>query len=181
MSFMPTDHYSSGQVVFEEGYPADGVYLICSGKVKVVKYRAGKEILLATLGEGSIFGEMAFIDSRPRSATVIAIEDTWCYKHNKDVFLDKIKNLDPKIKMIFQNLVDVVKEKSKAQVLIDHGSIHTLDDIEIKDNPNIDATVLTPSRTRSELMSDKSIQKKVAELDLFMRTLFESLVEIAYD
>ena len=175
MTFTPTDHYKSGQTLFEEGYPADGVYLVCSGKVKVVKNRAGKDIVLATLGENAIFGEMAFIDSRPRSATVIATEDTWCYKHNKDIFMEKLNNLDPELSTIFQDLVSVIKEKSKAKVFIDHGSIHPLDD-----NTEVDTTLTTPTRSKIDLLSDKKIHKKVSELDLFMRTLFENLVEIAY-
>lgn len=177
---MPTDHYKIGETIFEEGYPADGVYLICSGKVQINKSRAGKDIILATLGEGKIFGEMAFIDSRPRSATVIAVEDTWCYKHNKDVFLEKIKNLDPIVARVFQDLVGVVREKSKAQVLIDHSKIHPLSDADIKDHLNIDVTTTTPSRSKADLLSDKKIQEKISEMDLFMRTLFDSLVEIAY-
>ncbi len=177
---MPTDHYKAGQIIFEEGYPADGVYLICSGKVKIVKNRNDKEIEHAVLGEDTIFGEMAFIDERPRSATVIAIADTWCYKHNKDVFHAKIKPLDPALAKIFQDLVGVIREKSKAKVVIDHGSIHPIHDFDMNGNMNIDLSTIQPSRPKSDILSDKKIQAKVAELDLFMRTLFTSLVDIAY-
>lgn len=177
---MPTDHYKTGQIIFEEGYPADGVYFICSGKVKITKNRNNKETELATLGEGSIFGEMAFIDERPRSATVIAIEDTWCYKHNKDVFLRKIKDLDPALSKTFHDLVDIIREKSKAKVLIDHGSIHPLSDADYNGKMSINLTEIRPNIPKPDLLSDKNIYTKITELDLFMRTLFSSLVDIAY-
>jgi len=179
MEFMPTDHYNAGQVIFEEGYPADGVYFICSGKVDISNRRGDKRTHLATLGEGSIFGEMAFIDERPRTATVTAIEDTWCYRHNKDSFLAKIKGLDPAVSRIFHDLVEVVGAKNKAQVLIDHGKIHSLYDAG-NSGIYIDETAITPSRPKSELLADKNLQAKISELDLFMRTLFSSLVDIAY-
>jgi CRP-like cAMP-binding protein len=180
MSFMPTDHYKAGDVIFEEGYAADGVYLICSGQVKVIKKRAGQEIILANLGEEKIFGEMAFIDERPRSATVIATEDTWCYKHNKDVFFAKIKALDPSVSAIFHELVDVIKEKSNAQVLIDHGNIRPITDFGLGSNINLGHSSVLPSRSKIDLLADKKLHKKVDDMDLFMRTLFASLVEIAY-
>lgn len=181
MDFMPTDHFKTGAVIFEEGYPADGVYLICSGQVKVIRNRAGTEITLATLGEGSIFGEMAFINARPRSATVIATEDTWCYKHNKDVFQSKIQSLDPMVSSIFNELVFVIKEKSKAKVLIDHGNIHSvMDRDDLGSNMNLGHTSPIPSRSKADLLADKKLKKKIDDLDIFMRTLFASLVEIAY-
>lgn len=180
MNFMPTDHYKAGEVIFEEGYAADGVYLICSGKVNVVKKRAGKDIVLSSLGEGNIFGEMAFIDERPRSATVVATEDTWCYKHNKDVFLGKIKALDPSVSQVFHELTDVIKEKSKAQVLIDHGNVHPILDQGSGSNFNAGYHSPIPSRSKEDLLSDKKLKQKVANMDMFMRTLFSSLVEIAY-
>jgi CRP-like cAMP-binding protein len=180
MSFMPTDHYKVNEVIFEEGFPADGVYLICSGKVKIIKKRNDREIELARLGEGAIFGEMAFIDERPRSATVVAIEDTWCYKHNKDVFLGKIKALDPVLSKLFHDLVEVVREKSKAKVIIDHGSIHPSYDSDMDIGAAVNLANIRPSRSRENLMADKKIMGKVAELDLFMRNIFTSLVDISY-
>lgn len=62
----------------EEAEDGDSFYLISAGRVRVVRDRAGHEELLAHLGPGEFFGETALLDGKPRSATVIAEEDTRC-------------------------------------------------------------------------------------------------------
>ncbi len=64
--------YSSGERVIEEGDSGDSMYLISSGRAKVIAHVMGKEIELAELGEGDLFGEVAFLTGRPRTAEVIA-------------------------------------------------------------------------------------------------------------
>lgn len=65
------DHY-----LFREGDPPDAMYVVKSGKLAVVKAKANSEIFLAEIGPGSMVGEMAFFDSKPRSASVKAVKDT---------------------------------------------------------------------------------------------------------
>ncbi len=62
-----------GTVIFEAGDEASDVFVLASGKVKIVTLSPeGKELILATLGAGQVFGEMALIESAPRSASAIA-------------------------------------------------------------------------------------------------------------
>lgn len=68
----PLRDYKAGDVIFREGDPAEEMYVIKAGSVEV---RAGNR-LLATLGERTIFGEMALIDHGSRSATAVAVSDT---------------------------------------------------------------------------------------------------------
>jgi CRP/FNR family cyclic AMP-dependent transcriptional regulator len=61
-------------VVFHAGDEADAVFVISSGKVKVVTTSTdGKEFILTVLGAGQVFGEMALIEAAPRSASVITL------------------------------------------------------------------------------------------------------------
>ena len=61
-------------VIFHAGDPADAVYVISNGKVKVVTTSTdGKEFILTVLGAGQVFGEMALIESATRSASVITL------------------------------------------------------------------------------------------------------------
>ncbi|OGA31353.1 MAG: hypothetical protein A3F77_11630 [Betaproteobacteria bacterium RIFCSPLOWO2_12_FULL_67_28] len=64
-----------GSMLMAEGDATDSLYMIISGRLKVMMGDAdGKEVILALLGPGEIVGEMGLIDDSPRSATVIAIE-----------------------------------------------------------------------------------------------------------
>lgn len=61
--------------VMSSGDPTDALYIILSGRLKVMMSDAeGKEVILSILGSGEFFGEMGLIDDAPRSASVVAIE-----------------------------------------------------------------------------------------------------------
>ena len=63
--------YQRGEVIFREGDLADRVYFIQKGTVEVVRNLEGKDIVLARLGPGDFFGEMAFfVSGGRRTATV---------------------------------------------------------------------------------------------------------------
>jgi CRP/FNR family cyclic AMP-dependent transcriptional regulator len=57
-----------GEYLFREGDPSDAAYVIKSGKVVIVKQKGNSEVELAALVPGQMFGEMAFFDSKVRSA-----------------------------------------------------------------------------------------------------------------
>jgi len=63
--------FKAGDVVFREGDEAKELFVIKSGQVRI---QIGNRTV-TELGQDSIFGEMALIDSEPRSATVVAITD----------------------------------------------------------------------------------------------------------
>jgi CRP/FNR family cyclic AMP-dependent transcriptional regulator len=61
--------------VMASGDPTDSLYIVLSGRLKVLMSDAeGKEVILSILGPGEFFGEMGLIDDSPRSASVLAIE-----------------------------------------------------------------------------------------------------------
>lgn len=71
------EDYSAGGVIVREGEKGDRVYFVCSGRVRVVKERAGEPaVQLAAFGPGDFFGEMSLVESVVRSASVIATEPT---------------------------------------------------------------------------------------------------------
>jgi len=64
-----------GSVIMAEGDQVDSLYIVMSGRLKVMMGEAdGKEVILGILGPGEFFGEMGLIDDQPRSASVVAIE-----------------------------------------------------------------------------------------------------------
>lgn len=69
--------YPRNSVILFEDDPGDALYVVAQGQVKVVLIgEDGREVILSVLGEGEFFGEMALIDDEPRSAHVIAMEDS---------------------------------------------------------------------------------------------------------
>ena len=66
--------YSANKWVFKEGDAADGAYVVLEGTVRIFKTRSGHETTLALLKTGDIFGEMALLDGKPRSASARAGE-----------------------------------------------------------------------------------------------------------
>ena len=67
--------FPAKNVVFQEGEPGEVLLIILSGKVKVIlSGKDGQEFILAMLGPGNFFGEMAILESAPRSASVVTIE-----------------------------------------------------------------------------------------------------------
>jgi CRP-like cAMP-binding protein len=69
--------YRPRQVLFGEGNPADGLYLVCQGRVKLYQSdRFGRERVLEIASEGSIVGELPVDDQQVLSASAEAIEDS---------------------------------------------------------------------------------------------------------
>jgi CRP-like cAMP-binding protein len=78
-----------GEVIIQEGGKGDSFFIIAQGKVHVEKAADGKPLLLATLGDGAFFGEMALLSDSPRTASVIVDEPTQLFEISKSV-LDKV-------------------------------------------------------------------------------------------
>ncbi len=68
--------YTKGENIFQEEEPGMGMYIIKSGKVKIITKVNGNESELAQLSVGDLFGELALLDEFPRSATAVAVEKT---------------------------------------------------------------------------------------------------------
>jgi CRP/FNR family cyclic AMP-dependent transcriptional regulator len=67
--------YPKNSMILFEDDPGDALYVVLSGRVKVVLVgEDGREVILSILSEGDFFGEMSLIDDEPRSAHVIAME-----------------------------------------------------------------------------------------------------------
>lgn len=71
---MKKEKFSKGKLVFAEGDMGDDAYRILSGSVEIYIQEEGQKLVLAILGKGEIFGEMAMIGNRARSASIRVIE-----------------------------------------------------------------------------------------------------------
>jgi CRP-like cAMP-binding protein len=80
---VPSRSYKAGDVVLEEGAPAKEMFFVRSGKVAIKVHGKSVEDVAA----GGMFGEMALIDHSPRSATVVAEEDSVLVPINERLFV----------------------------------------------------------------------------------------------
>jgi CRP-like cAMP-binding protein len=69
--------YQPEEVIFMEGQPGTGMYLITSGGVNItLNYKRENQIELVRLKDGDFFGELSLLDESPRSATAVAVGQT---------------------------------------------------------------------------------------------------------
>jgi len=93
--------FSPGEVLLKEGEVDDAVYIVVSGQVEVVSERTfGRIKRIATIDEGSVYGEVAFFDSQPRSASVRAVTEGQVLRISHKSF-EKISAWNPKLAQQF--------------------------------------------------------------------------------
>ena len=78
--------FSPGEFVFREGDPGNDLYVIAQGTASVRRADGPRSTRLVTFGEGTVFGEMALLDARPRSASVQADGVLVCYVMPRKAF-----------------------------------------------------------------------------------------------
>jgi CRP/FNR family cyclic AMP-dependent transcriptional regulator len=86
-------HFGRNEVIFHRDDPAQHVYLIASGTVKItVEEEDGQEVVIALMRGGDVFGDLALFDEGPRSATITAMTETMTFTlANKD-FMDVLQH-----------------------------------------------------------------------------------------
>ena len=72
MSTKETLHLLPGDFIFREGEFGQTAFMIESGEIEIIKFTGDKNTVLAELKKGALFGEMAIIESSPRSASARA-------------------------------------------------------------------------------------------------------------
>ena len=100
--------YQPGEVLLREGDMGESAYIVERGRVEVTKELHGQMVHLAFLGPGEIIGEMSIIDNKPRSATVIAIEETVARELNREELFYNLRT-DPEtalslLRLLFDRL-----------------------------------------------------------------------------
>ena len=96
--------FQDGQVIFADGSNGDWIYVLDEGEVEISKMAGDRRIIIEVLKPGDIFGEMAYIDKTPRSATATAKGRTVVGIVDR-VFFDKEFN---KLSADFQQMLKTV-------------------------------------------------------------------------
>src|SRR5690606_20423621 len=75
LSELQLRRYVKGNAIIQEGEPGDSFFILVEGDVQVSRQIGGKQVDLARLHHGAVFGEMALITNAARTATVTALDD----------------------------------------------------------------------------------------------------------
>lgn len=98
--------YKIGETVFKENEDGTSMYVIRKGEVKACKAAPDGELMTLTMmKDGDIFGEMSFLDGRPRSATIVSVSHTEVYSIEKNDFE---KLIDAYPRMVYKILKNIV-------------------------------------------------------------------------
>ena len=105
---MRTDKFQASKLIFSEGDQGDEAYRVAEGSVEISIQRDGQKLVLAILGAGETFGEMAMIERRPRSASVRTLEPTMIEVISRQDFQQMLdeggEQIVPYLTMIFDRL-----------------------------------------------------------------------------
>ena len=74
-SLLHERRYLKGEIVFDEGEEGQALYVIVRGRVLICRQAQPESGRIAEIDAGAVFGELALLDSAPRSAQARAIED----------------------------------------------------------------------------------------------------------
>ncbi|WP_257445997.1 cyclic nucleotide-binding domain-containing protein [Archangium lipolyticum] len=97
----PLRRVPEGATIIEQGTRGDAFYVLCAGRVRVLRRIGAEQRELATLGEGAFFGEMALLSGSPRSASVVsASEETQVLELSAPVLADLARRFPPVAKAL---------------------------------------------------------------------------------
>ncbi len=107
-SFTFQKSFEPGAVIIEEGETGNGLYIVLSGKVEVLKgLDTPNQVVLGERGPGEVFGEMALLGEWPRTATVRAIDSVECLGIDRWVFLSLLER-QPQISI---NMLQILAQR----------------------------------------------------------------------
>lgn len=102
MSYSTKKVFKKGDVLIREGEKGDCAYIIESGNVEILVQREGQLLQIGTRGAGSIIGEMAMIDDKPRTATIRALDECHVMQISRDDFTRRVETADPVLQMVMR-------------------------------------------------------------------------------
>jgi len=168
--------YPKNSVILFEDDPGDALYVVGKGQVKVVLIgEDGREVILSVLGEGEFFGEMALIDDEPRSAHVIAMEDSMLLvlrredfqgilEHSAGIALALLRELSRRLRRVDEKVGSLVlldlADETDGQRITRRLTHHTIAQM-------IGSSRETVSRTMRELVDKGMID--VSRKDIVIR------------
>ncbi|HCF57844.1 MAG TPA: hypothetical protein DFS52_07600 [Myxococcales bacterium] len=110
---------ADGEVILREGRMSDGLFVLMSGELQVLKNKEGADVPLATLKEGDVFGEISLLTKSPATATVKAAKGSTVLRLPREDF-DEVISVHPQVLMLVSELSG---ERLQIQQALEAGTI----------------------------------------------------------
>lgn len=109
---LPRVRFAAGEAIIRQGDPGSEAYIIVEGRCEVFRQTsAGQREALRTIGPGECFGETAIMASAPRTASVVALEETTVEKVTRDQLLEELDALKPWVSIFLRSLAERFEER----------------------------------------------------------------------
>ena len=102
--------FNAGDVIVSEGEGGIALYAIVGGEVEVLQKSGGSQQQLRTMGAGEVFGEIALMLDRPRTATVRATKPTECLALTSLSFREALDKSPDMARQLLQNMAQRLAE-----------------------------------------------------------------------
>jgi len=169
--------FAAGALVFSEGDPVGGFYIVESGEIAIFVEKAGHRQHVNRLSDGQYFGEMAIFDGEERTASAIAVTDTVLLCIDREHFLRFVGSHPVVARVIAERLAIRKEELVLRESLLDCTGIG--DDrlsLSIKGDPSLRESAF--SRERYESVVDRLLPKLQPQLEelLLKRSVYRLFI-----
>jgi len=113
--------FQDGQIIFEEGSNGDWIYVVEEGEVEISKNVGGQKIIIEILKESDIFGEIAYIDKTPRSATATAKGTTVVGIIDRDFFDTEFNKISTDLQIVLRTVAFRLRKATQRSVEAQKG------------------------------------------------------------
>jgi CRP/FNR family transcriptional regulator, cyclic AMP receptor protein len=114
LNYVQHRSFARNVYVMQAGDETDSLYVMLSGKVKVViADEQGREVIFGFMGAQDFFGEMGLLDDQPRSASVYTLEPCEMLRLSKAGFVNCIKENSDVAMLVIRNLVRRLRDADR--------------------------------------------------------------------
>jgi len=168
--------FHNGEILFSEGDPGTGFFIIKSGKVEILKGdpSTNQQVCLATRGPGDFFGEMSLLENSPRFATARSVGESEVLELSRENFKNLITK-DPSIALEFMGVLSSRLRQADLQMI--HDLQEKNEQLE-KSNKRLLQTTNELEKSNQSLQSTNKFLEKIVSASKFFMIVADKLGRI---
>lgn len=107
--------FRPGEIVFFQGMQGEEAFLVKEGRVEIFSSTGSGEVVVATVGPGEIFGEMALVDSRPRSASARCLDIVVATPVPRRLLEHELERSPMIVRMLVERYIRIIRESNRRR------------------------------------------------------------------